>query len=74
MQSINKRDTLAAALLMAALSGLAGCSDADDGPAEQAGEQVDEAVEQAEDTAEEMADEAGETVEETGDAVEEATD
>lgn len=47
----------------AALLAIGACSDSNDGPAENVGEEVDEAVE-----------ETGDAVEEAGDEVEEATD
>jgi predicted small secreted protein len=45
-----------------------------DGPAEDAGEDVDEAMENTEDTMEETMENTEETIEETGDAIEEQTD
>jgi hypothetical protein len=45
-----------------------------DGPAEDAGEEVDEATEQAEENMEETMESTEETMEETGDAIEEQTD
>lgn len=59
--------------LIAALLMIAGC-DADQGPAEQAGEQIDETVEEAKDSAEEAMESAGDAVEEGADKVEEQTD
>ncbi len=59
--------------ILAALLILGGCNGGD-GPAEQAGEEIDEAVESAEDTAEDAAESAGDAMEEAGDEVEEATD
>lgn len=59
--------------ILAALLLLAGCN-GEEGPAEQAGEEIDEAVDDAEDTVEEAAESAGDAMEEAGDDVEEATD
>lgn len=59
---------------LAALMALAGCNGGEQGPAEKAGEQVDEAVEDTTNAAEDAADEAGDAVEEAGDKVENATD
>jgi len=52
--------------------GISACED--EGPAEKAGEQVDEAIEETGDTMEEAADEAGGELEEAADTVEEKTD
>jgi hypothetical protein len=45
-----------------------------EGPAEQAGKQIDQATEQAGDTIDEAVEKAGEKIEETGDAIREKTD
>jgi hypothetical protein len=45
-----------------------------DGPAEDAGEEIDEATEQAEENMDETMDSTEETMEETGDMIEEETD
>ncbi|HMB38381.1 MAG TPA: hypothetical protein VKO85_04815 [Wenzhouxiangellaceae bacterium] len=61
--------------LLFALGGgavLTGCEQ--QGPAEEAGEEVDEAVEEAEEEIDEAAEEAGDAVEEAADEVEEETD
>ena len=50
-----------------------GC-ESSEGPAEQAGKQIDQAVEQAGDTIDEGVEKAGEKIEETGDAIREKTD
>lgn len=59
--------------LLAALLVTAGC-DSDQGPAEEAGEQIDEAVEDVQDSAEDAAESAGDQVEEAADELEEKTD
>ena len=46
----------------------------DEGPMEEAGEEVDEAAEDVESGAEEAAEETGDALEEAGDEVEDATD
>ena len=51
---------------------LAGCEK--EGPAEQAGEQIDEAVETMQDKADDAGDKAMDKLEEAGDEIEEATD
>lgn len=61
------------ALLAAGTLTLAGC-DSDDGPAEEAGEQVDQAAEEARDATEEVGDEVQEKAEQTGDQIENATE
>ncbi len=61
------------ALLAAALASLfllVACEEK--GPAEKAGEKIDEAVEEAQDKAEDVVDEAEDKVDEAGDAVKEA--
>lgn len=45
-----------------------------DGPAEDAGEEIDDAMENTEETMEETMESTEETIEETGDAIEEQTD
>lgn len=66
MRAGNTRKALMSAGIFALAMALTGCSE-EQGPAEEAGEQIDEA-------AEDLQDDAGEAAEETGDAVEEATD
>lgn len=61
------------ALMMALGLTLAGCSD-NDGPAEEAGEQIDQTMEEAGDEIEEATDEMGGEMEEMGDSAEESTD
>ena len=61
------------ALMMALGLTLAGCSD-NDGPAEKAGEQIDQTMEEAGDEVEEATDEMGGEMEEMGDEAEESTD
>ena len=68
-----KTATLTAAAF-AALLLLAGCSEEEQGPAEKAGEQIDETTEEMKDSAAEAAEETGDAVEEAADQVEEATD
>ncbi len=51
---------------------LVACSN--EGPAENAGEEVDEAAEQIQDTAGQMTEEAQDSIEQAGDAIEEETD
>ena len=61
------------ALLMGAFAvGISGCED--EGPAEEAGETVDEAFEETGDTMEEAAESAEDAAEEAGDELEEAAD
>lgn len=69
----HKRTTYLTGGIVAALLMLGGCNGGD-GPAQEAGEDIDEAVENAEDTAEQAADSVGDAVEEAGDEVEKATD
>ncbi|HER35798.1 MAG: hypothetical protein JXJ30_04480 [Halothiobacillaceae bacterium] len=61
------------ALMMALGLTLAGCSD-NDGPAEKAGEQIDQTMEEAGDEVEKATDEMGGEAEEAGDKMEEETD
>ncbi|MFP4638967.1 MAG: hypothetical protein ACLFMY_00850 [Guyparkeria sp.] len=61
------------ALMMATGLTIAGCGE-EEGPAEEAGEQIDETMEESGDAAEETTDEIGGEVEEGGDEVEEETD
>lgn len=68
------RTTLALAGIFTAAMALVGCSEEEQGPAEEAGEQIDEAAEDLEGDAGEAAEETGDAVEETADSVEEATD
>ena len=51
---------------------LAGC-ESSEGPAEQAGKQIDQATEQAGDTIDQAVEKAGEEVEEAGDTIREKT-
>jgi hypothetical protein len=60
--------------MLAAMLALAGCTSEDQGPAEKAGEQIDEAMEEATDTAQDAAEEAGDALEEAADEAEDATD
>ncbi|HKL50460.1 MAG TPA: hypothetical protein VJ908_04775 [Wenzhouxiangellaceae bacterium] len=69
------RITSALFALLFALGGgavLTGCED--QGPAEEAGEEIDEAAAEAEDEIDEAAEEAGDAVEEAADEIEEETD
>ena len=52
---------------------LMACEQAQEGPAERAGERIDEAVEQGKDSVGDAVERAGETIEESGDAVREKT-
>ena len=61
-----------AGLLAAGTISLTAC--AEEGTAEEAGEELDMMIEDAEDAAEETGDEMGDAIEEAGDDVEEATD
>ena len=61
------------ALMMAMGLTIAGCAE-EQGPAEEAGEQIDETMEESGDAIEEATDEIGGKVEEGGDQVEEETD
>lgn len=72
-----RRSTVASALfalLLALGAGVAltGCED--QGPAEKAGERIDQAVEETGDEIDEAAEEAGDAVEEAADEIEEETD
>lgn len=58
--------------IVAALFVLAGCEK--DGPAEQAGENIDEAVEEMQETAEDTSEKAMDKMEEATDEMEEAAD
>lgn len=64
--------TALAAWLLAASLLIAGCED--EGPAEQAGEKIDDAAEETQESAEDAADSAGDAVEEGADEAEDATD
>ncbi len=68
---MNAKKTSLLLLLTLAL-GLAACSQ--DGPAENAGEEIDNAAENFGDAMEDATDDAGDSLEEAGDAVEDATD
>lgn len=59
--------------LLAVLLVIAGC-ESEQGPAEEAGEQIDETVENVQDSAEDAAESAGDQVEEAADELEEKTD
>ena len=52
---------------------LVACDQAQDGPAERAGERVDETVEQTKDSVNDAVESAGEKLEEAGDAIREKT-
>lgn len=65
--------TLALMLALGLSLTLAGC-DGDDGPAEKAGEKIDNAVEKAGEKVEEATDKVGDKLEEAGDKVRESTD
>lgn len=65
--------TFALSLLVGMMAlGLAACEE--EGPAEQAGESVDEAMDETGENVDEAMDEAGESVEEMGENVEEAAE
>jgi hypothetical protein len=63
--------TVAAATLF--ILAAVGCGREDKGPAEQAGQKIDETVEQAKEGMQEAADEAAEKVEEAGDKLRQST-
>ncbi len=67
--SLIRIPTLAALLIL----GLAGC-DRNEGPVEEAAEEVDESLEEAGDKIDEAVEETADTVEEAADEVEEETD
>ncbi|MGM0516909.1 MAG: hypothetical protein ACQER6_04850 [Pseudomonadota bacterium] len=69
---MNARNALIALMMALGLT-VAGCAD-EQGPAEEAGEQIDQSMEEAGDTMEEATDEIGGQVEEAGDELEEETD
>ncbi|MFO7583049.1 hypothetical protein [Guyparkeria sp.] len=69
---MNARNALIALMMALGLT-VAGCAD-EQGPAEEAGEQIDQSMEEAGDTMEEATDEIGGQAEEAGDEVEEETD
>lgn len=69
---MKSRNILSALLIALGLT-LAGCAE-DQGPAEKAGENIDESMEQAGDKIEGAADEMGDTFEEAGDKMEQSTD
>jgi hypothetical protein len=52
---------------------LGGCGQEEEGPAERAGEQIDEAVEETQETMERTTEEVGEAMEEAGDTAREKT-
>lgn len=68
-----KSGNILSALLIALGLTLAGCAE-DQGPAEKAGENIDESMEQAGDKIEGATDEMGDTFEGTGDKMEQSTD
>ncbi|MFG6179369.1 hypothetical protein ACGTN6_19185 [Halomonas sp. THAF12] len=70
-QGIQRKLALATFLGMMAM-GLAACEE--EGPAEQAGENVDQAMDEAGESIDESMDQAGEAVEEMGENVEQAAD
>ena len=68
------RSLLFALLMVAAVVGIYGCpqNDANDGPAEQAGEKIDDAVDNAGDTIQDAGDKAGDAIEDAGDKAQDA--
>lgn len=73
MQAGRPRRTSLPAAILTAFMALAACSE-EQGPAEGAGEQIDEAAEDLQEDAGDAAEETGDAVEETADSVEDATD
>lgn len=71
MTGMHRKLALAAFIGMMAL-GLAACEE--EGPAEEAGENVDQTMEEAGENVDESMDETGEAVEDMGENVEEAAD
>ncbi|RRQ20849.1 hypothetical protein [Thiohalobacter thiocyanaticus] len=69
---MKSRNILSALLIALGLT-LAGCAE-DQGPAEEAGENIDESMERAGDEIEGATDEMGDTLEEAGDNMEQSTD
>ncbi|WP_322522287.1 hypothetical protein SR882_05260 [Guyparkeria halophila] len=69
---MNARNALIALMMALGLT-VAGCSE-EQGPAEKAGEQIDQTMEEAGDEVEEATDEMGGKAEEAGDKMEEETD
>ncbi|WP_410473517.1 hypothetical protein [Guyparkeria sp. TX1] len=69
---MNARNALIALMMALGLT-VAGCAE-EQGPAEEAGEQIDQTMEEAGDEIEEATDEMGGDAEEAGDEVEEETD
>lgn len=69
---MKSRNILSALLIALGLT-LAGCTE-DQGPAEKAGENIDESMERAGDRIEDATDEMGDTLEEAGDKMERSTD
>lgn len=69
---MNARNALIALMMALGLT-VAGCSE-EQGPAEKAGEQIDQTMEEAGDEVEEVTDEMGDKAEEAGDKMEEETD
>lgn len=59
-------------LMLAAGGLLVGCSD--EGPAEQAGKQIDQTMDQAGEAADQAVEQAGDQLEQAGDQIESATD
>lgn len=68
------RSLFFALLIGIAVVGMYGCpqNDSNEGPAEQAGEQVDDAVDKAGDAIEDAGDKAGDAIEDAGDKAEDA--
>ena len=56
-------------MMIIAIAGLGACTDRNDGPAERAGERIDDAVSDARERLEEAGDELDEAAEEIGDAL-----
>ena len=69
---MNARNALIALMMALGLT-VAGCAE-EQGPAEKAGEQIDQTMEEAGDEIEEATDEMGSQAEEAGDKMEEQTD
>ncbi|HSH29851.1 MAG TPA: hypothetical protein VK971_08085 [Thiohalobacter sp.] len=69
---MNSKNLLSVLMIALGLT-LAGCGESQ-GPAEEAGEKIDESMETAKDKLEETGEEMGDAMEEAGDKMEEATD
>jgi hyperosmotically inducible protein len=65
---------LRTALLIFAFVGVTACEQEQDGPAERAGERIDQAVEQTKDQVSDTVEKAGEKIEEAGDTIRDKTD